>query len=553
MAKYLVVVGGVISGTGKGITSASIGLLFKLRGHNITLVKFDPYLNVNAGIIRPSDHGEVFVCDDGSEVDLDLGSYERLTGIETSAKNICTSGTLHKELISDQESGKYLGQTVQITPHLTDKIQQRLIDLGKDKDVVIVEIGGTVGDSESFAFFEAIRQFKQKLKDDVLVAMVAPILWVNTIKEFKSKPLQNSVKELQRHGLQPDVIFCRVDRPVPDKIMDKVSMLTNVRRECIFDAPDVQSIYQVPLEFYNRHVDDLLVDLFRLNRSSCRIHKYREIVERYIDNHMPAITIGVFGKYDNCDEAYMSLKEALIHAGIANNAKVEIRWIKAEDLEKYKDMRGIHKHFEGLDGIIVPGGFDSRGTEGKIRSIQYVREKKIPFLGICLGLQMAVIEFARNVCNMVGANSLEFDKNALNPVIHFVEGQEQLQQKSANMRLGSYNCELAKDSLALELYGARFIKERHRHRFEVNPKYIDNYEKHGFKVSGRNPETGLIEIMELDREIHPYFIGTQSHPEFKSRLINAAPLFRGLINAAIQHRGGILQENNILTKEDVST
>lgn len=534
--KYVVVVGGVISGTGKGITAASIGVLLKFRGHNITLVKFDPYLNVNAGIIRPSDHGEVFVCNDGSEVDLDLGSYERLAGIETSAKNICTSGTLHKELINAQESGKYLGQTVQITPHMTDLIQNRLIELGKDKDVVIVEIGGTVGDSESFAFFEAIRQFKQKIKDDVLIAMVAPILWVNTIKEFKTKPLQNSVKELQRHGLQPDVIFCRVDKQVPENMLAKVSMVTNVKRECIFDAPDVQSIYQVPLEFYDRHVDDLFVDLFRLNRSACRIHKYREVVEKYVANHMPAIEIGIFGKYDNCDEAYVSLKESLIHAGIANDVRINIKWIKAEELEKYKDLRGINKYFEGLDGIIVPGGFDNRGTEGKIKAIQYVRERKIPFLGICLGLQCAVIEFARNACGMEGANSLEFNKELTYPVIHFVKGQEDLDKKSANMRLGAYDCELNKESLAYELYGNKLISERHRHRFEVNPQYVDQYAKKGFKISGKNPGTDLVEIMELDRSIHPYFIGTQAHPEFKSRLEKPSPLFKGLIAAAIQHR-----------------
>ena len=536
MARYIIVVGGVISGTGKGITAASVGLLLKLRGHSVTLVKFDPYLNVNAGIIRPSDHGEVFVCDDGSEVDLDLGSYERLTGIETSAKNICTSGTLHKELISDQESGKYLGQTVQITPHITDKIQERLVDLGKDKDIVIVEIGGTVGDSESYAFFEAVRQFKQKFKDDVLIAMVAPILWVNTIKELKTKPLQNSVKELQRHGLQPDVMFCRVDRSIPEKLLEKVSMLTNVKRERIFEAPDVQSIYQVPIEFYDRHVDDLFVDLFRLNRSSCRIHKYREVVEKYVANHLPAIEIGVFGKYDNCDEAYMSLKESLIHAGIANDVKVKIKWIKADELEKYKDLRGIHKHFEGLDGIIVPGGFDNRGAEGKIKAIQYVREKKIPFLGICLGLQCAVVEFARNECSLENANSLEFNKETPFPVIHYVEGQEILNKKSANMRLGAYDCELTKDSLAYEVYGKHLISERHRHRFEVNPEFCDQYAKKGFRVSGKNPDSGLIEVMELDSSIHPYFIGTQSHPEFKSRLTNAAPLFKGLISAAVEYR-----------------
>ena len=541
MAKYLFVVGGVISGTGKGVSAASIGLLLRFRGHAATYIKFDPYLNINAGIIRPSDHGETFICDDGTECDLDLGHAERIMGINVSQCNICTSGTLHKELIEDQEAGKYLGQTVQLIPHMTDKVQQRLLDLGKDKDVVIVEIGGTVGDSESFAFFEAMRQFKQKLKDDVLIAMVAPILWVNTIKEFKTKPLQNSVRELQQHGLQPDVIFCRVDRPIPDKLLDKVSMLTNVKRECIFDAPDVQSIYQVPLEFYDRHVDDLFVDLFRLNRSACRIHKYREVVEKYCSNNMPAIEIGVFGKYDNCDEAYMSLKEALIHAGVSHDVRVNIKWIKAEELEKYKDFRGIHKHFEGLDGIVVPGGFDNRGTEGKIRAIQYVREKKLPFLGICLGLQMAVVEFARNVCDLEEANSLEFAKETPHPVIHFVEGQENLKKKSANMRLGSYDCELSKDSIAAELYGKQVISERHRHRYEVNPQYVDVYAKKGFKVTGQNPETGLIEIMELDRNLHPYFIGTQAHPEFKSRLMGAAPLFNGLIAAAIQHRG---QEKN---------
>lgn len=523
--------GGVISGTGKGICAASIGLLLKFRGHNTTLVKFDPYLNVNAGIIRPSDHGEVFVCDDGSEVDLDLGSYERLAGIETSAANICTSGTLNKQIIEDQESGKYLGQTVQITPHITDLIQNRLLELGKNHDVVIVEIGGTVGDSESFAFFESIRQFKQKLKDDVLVAMVAPILWINTIKEFKTKPLQNGVKELQRHGLQPDVIFCRVDRIVPDKIMDKVSMTTNVRRECIFDAPDVESIYQVPLEFYNRHVDDLFVDLFRLNRSACRIQKYREIVEKYISNNMPAIEIGVFGKYDNGDEAYVSLKEALIHAGVANDVKVNIHWIKADELEKYKDMRGIHKHFDGLHGIIVPGGFDARGVEGKIKAIQYVREKKIPFLGICLGLQCAVIEFARNVCGLEKANSTEFDEGTPYPVIHFVEGQKELKTKSANMRLGAYDCELNKNCLTYDLYGKKVISERHRHRYEVNSEFIAILEEKGFKVVGKNIENNLVEAMELSD--HPYYIGTQYHGEYKSRLNSPHPLFYGFLKVII--------------------
>ena len=534
--KYIIVVGGVISGTGKGVSAASIGLLLKFRGHRIELVKFDPYLNTNAGILAPREHGECFLCDDGTETDLDLGHYERIAGINMSKSNICTSGTLYKELIEEQESGKYLGQTIQLSPHITDKVHDRLLELGKDKDVVIAEIGGTVGDSESYAFFEAMRQFKQKLKDDVLIVMVAPILWVNTIKEFKSKPLQNAVKELQRHGLQPDAIFCRVDRHVPEKILTKVSQLTNVKRECIFEAPDVQSIYEVPLEFYNRHVDDLFVDLFRLSRSACRIHKYREVVEKYIGNSSQNLEIGVFGKSDNCVEAYMSLKEALIHAGVANDVRVNIRWIKAEELEKYKDNRGLHKYFEGIDAIIVPGGFDNRGTEGKIKAIQYVREKKIPFLGICLGLQMAVVEFARHVCGMNDANSLEFNKETPYPVVHFVEGQETLQKKSANMRLGSYDCELAKDSLAFELYGSKQISERHRHRYEVNQAMIDEYFKKGFKVSGTSVGTGLIEIMELDKSVHPFFIGTQAHPEFKSRLLSAAPLFKGLVAAALKNK-----------------
>lgn len=537
--KYIIVVGGAYSGTGKGVAAASIALLLKFRGHRIDLIKFDPYLNLNAGILAPKEHGECFLCDDGTETDLDLGHYERIAGISMNKNNICTQGTLSFELNEEQQLGKYLGQTIQVSPHVTDKIQERLLNLGANKDIVIAEIGGTVGDSESYAFFEAMRQFKQKLKDDVLIVMVAPIIWVNTIKEFKSKPLQFAVKELQRHGLQADVIFCRTELQLPEKILSKVSQLTNVKRECIFEAIDVASIYQIPLEYYNRHVDDLFVDLFRLSRSACRIHKYREVVEKYLGNQAEAVQIGVFGKYDNCDEAYMSLKEALMHAGVANDVRVNIRWIKAEDLEKYKDSRGLHKYFEGLDGIVIPGGFDNRGVEGKIKAIQYVREKKIPFLGICLGLQMAVVEFARHVCGFEDANSIEFNSQTQHPVVHFVEGQQQLEKKSANMRLGSYECELIKDSLAFELYNSKLIKERHRHRYEVNPKYIEDYRKKGFRVSGISTISGLIEIMELEKTIHPYFIGTQAHPEFRSHLMASSPLFRGLITAANKNKNAL--------------
>jgi CTP synthase len=309
-----------------------------------------------------------------------------------------------------------------------------------------------------------------------------------------------------------------------------------VTRECVFEAPDFESIYEVPLAYYNRHVDDLFVDMFHLNRSACRIHKFREVVETYTNNNLRPISIGIFGKYDNCDEAYISLKEALLHAGIANDSKVEIHWFKSEDLEKYKDNRGLHKFFENLDGIIVPGGFDNRGIEGKIRCIQYAREKKVPFLGICLGLQCAVIEFSRNVCRLEGANSMEFDKETKNPVVKFVSGQDGLTKKSASMRLGAYDCELKKETIAYELYGQKTVRERHRHRYEVNESYIQGFEEAGFLVSGRNPQTNLVEIMELNADLHPFFIGTQAHPEFKSRLTAAAPLFKGLIAAAIKNK-----------------
>lgn len=534
MCKYVFVCGSIISGCGKGVAAASLALLLRLRNHRVTMIKCDPYLNVNAGIIRPSDHGEVWLCDDGAETDLDLGHYFRIAGINVGQENICTSGTLYKELIEEQEEGKYLGETVQICPHITDKIKKRLLDLGKDQDVVIVEIGGCVSDSESFAFFEATRELKRSLRDDVLIAMVAPILWVPTIMEFKTKPLQNGVKDLQRQGLQPDVIFCRTDRDVPEKILNKVADSTNVERDHVFLAPDVSSIYQVPIEFYNRHVDDLFVDLFRLKRSSCRIQKYRDLVEKHVTPGLPEIEIGVFGKYDNCDEAYISIKEALVHAATNNNVRVKVRWLKAEDLEKYKDLRGVAKYFDGLSGVVCPGGFGVRGVEGKIRAIQYCREKQIPFLGICLGLQCAVIEFARNVCDLEGVNSLEFDPEANNPVVHYVEGQAGLRKKSGTMRLGAYDCELEKESLAFSLYKKPLISERHRHRYEINPAYLDRFAEKGLVVSGTNPESKLVEIMEMKQDLHPYFIATQFHPEFVSRLVSPSPVFDGLISAAIK-------------------
>lgn len=540
MCKYIVTVGGVISGCGKGVASASIGLLLSMRGLRVKAIKCDPYFNVNAGVLAPREHGEVFLCEDGTEADLDLGTYERIIGSQMSAANIFTSGTLYKELIADEEEGRYLGQTVQIIPHVTDKIQDRLRKLGEDADIVMVEIGGTVGDLESGPFLEAIRQFKQKNWDDVMICLVAPILWVSTIKEFKTKPLQMAVKSLQSYGLQPELLLCRplnATSDLPVKLLDKVANLTNVPRTAVFAAPDVRSVWEVPIEYFNRHVDDLICDKFHLKRNGVKIHKYRELVERYLDGHeLPEVTVAVVGKYDN-EEAYKSLVEAILHAGVANNCRVDIKWVQAEDLEKAKDMRGVWPHFEGVDAVIVPGGFDKRGVEGKIRSIKYVREKKIPFLGICLGLQCSVIEVARHG-GLGEANSLEFDRDTKHPVIHLVKGQEGVTKKSATMRLGAYDCELTPESLAMSLYKRKLISERHRHRYEVNAEYVTRLEQQGFRVSGKNPESGLIEIMEMDRERHPYFIGTQSHPEFKSRLTSPSPLFVGLIQAAMVRRQG---------------
>lgn len=533
MSKFVIVVGGVYSGTGKGISAASIGLLLKMRGANVNLIKCDPYLNLNAGTMNPRQHGEVFLCDDGSETDLDLGHYERMTGIDMSGKNIFTSGKIYKEILENEERGEYLGETVQVIPHVTDNIQKRLLEVGEGYDIVIAEIGGTVGDFESRSFYEAIRQFKNKLKDDVLIVMVAPIILNHTVNELKTKPLQNAVMALQSTGLQPEMLLCRCETKIPEKILDKVSRLTNVPRVAVFEAPDVDTIYKVPIEFFERDIDDLIADRFRLERNGIKIKKYQNLVEKYMNGKfLPVVEIGIVGKYDNCDEAYLSLKEALMHAAVANDVKLTIHWFDAEQVEKSVASLDNLYRLNGLHGVIVPGGFDSRGVEGKIRAIKFCRENKIPFLGICLGLQCSVIEFARNVMKMAGATSQEFDGNCEIPVIHFVDGQKANIKKSGTMRLGAYDCELEKDTIVRDLYKKRLISERHRHRYEVNNDFINNYAEKGFIVSGRNPESGLVEMMELKRELHPFFVGTQAHPEFKSRLQEPSPLFDGLIKAA---------------------
>lgn len=524
-AKYVIVVGGVYSGTGKGIAAASIGLLLKMRGEKITLIKCDPYLNLNAGTMNPRQHGEVFLCDDGSETDLDLGHYERMTGIVVSSKNIFTNGKLYKEVLEGEENGDYLGETVQIVPHVTNKVQERLLDAGKDADIVIAEIGGTVGDYESAGMFEAIAQFKSRFPQDVMIVMVAPILVNEAVNELKTKPLQNAVRTLRSTGVSCDMLLCRCSQPLSQGVLDKISKLTYVPKEAVFYAPTVSTIYQVPIEFYNRQVDDLIASRFGLKRSMCKIHKYRTLVERYCNgSEWLTVTIGIIGKYENHDEAYLSLKEALTHAAVANDVKVKIKWLNAEKLED-SDLKDIH-------GVIVPGGFDKRGVDGKVKGIKYCRENKVPFLGICLGLQCSVIEFAQNVLKWEDATSQEFDAKCEIPVIHFVHGQDKSMKKSGTMRLGAYDCELEKDTIVMDLYKKKLISERHRHRLEVNETYVEKYSEQGFIVSGRNPDSKLIEMMELKREIHPFFVGTQAHPEFRSRLGDCAPLFDGLIKAA---------------------
>lgn len=536
MAKYVIVVGGVYSGAGKGISAASLALLLKMRDVKVNLIKCDPYLNSNAGTMNPNQHGEVFLCEDGSETDLDLGHYERLTGIPMSRKNIFTSGVINKEILEEEERGDYLGDTVQVIPHVTDKIHKKLLAAADGHDVLVAEIGGTVGDFESAALYESIRQFKLMLRDDVIIVMVAPIILNHTVNELKTKPLQNAVRSLLSAGIQPEMLLCRCEQKVSDDLLDKISRLTNVDRSAVFEAPDVETIYKVPIEFHDRNVDDLIVDRFRLPRNGFNIKKYRNLVEKYLEGvrhgTLKKVNIGIVGKYTNCDEAYKSLSEALFHAAVANKVEVNIDYISAEFLE------GEDGPFEdlpyNLHGIIVPGGFGERGIKGKMKAIKFCREKKVPFLGICLGLQCAVIEFAQNVVKMHGANSEEFDSNCDWPVVHFVTGQSADMKKSGTMRLGAYDCELEKDTIVKDLYKKKLISERHRHRLEVNGQYVQEYASKGFIVSGKNPSTGLVEMMEMKKDTHPFFLGTQAHPEFKSRLGEPAPLFDGLVKAAVQ-------------------
>ena len=520
--KYIFVTGGVVSSLGKGLTAAALGALLELRGLTVRIQKFDPYLNVDPGTMSPYQHGEVYVLEDGAETDLDLGHYERFTSGKLSRLNSLSSGQVYESVIQKERRGVYLGKTVQVIPHVTNEIKERIYAGGKDVDVLITEIGGTTGDIEGLPFLE------MKPKDAVFIH-VTLVPFLAAAGELKTKPTQQSVAKLREIGIQPHVLVCRCDHPLDMDLRDKLSMFCNVPVKAVIECRDVDSsIYQLPLALQKERMDELVLDLLGFSIPAPKKNIWIEIVRRLL-NPKHEVTIGVVGKYIELQDAYKSVYESIAHAGIANTCKVNVRRIDAEDLEK----KGGMKLLKGLDGILVPGGFGDRGTDGKIAAARFAREKGVPYYGLCLGLQIAVIEIARNVLKIAGANSTEFDPKCVDPVINMMEEQKAITDKGATMRLGSYDCALTPGTLAAKAYGATMVRERHRHRYEVNNAYLDVL-KPVMVVSGINPKRNLVEIMELKG--HPWFVGVQFHPEFQSKPNRAHPLFAAFIAAAIRHR-----------------
>jgi CTP synthase len=526
--KLIFVTGGVVSSLGKGITAASIGRLLKARGFKVTIQKLDPYLNVDPGTMNPYQHGEVFVTEDGAETDLDLGHYERFIDSNMTRENNVTAGIIYWSVLNKERKGEFLGGTVQVIPHITNEIKERILSLGKkDYDIVIVEVGGTVGDIEGLPFLEAIRQLKKDIgKENVMYIHVTLVPYLKTSGEVKTKPTQHSVKELRSIGIQPDMIICRTDRELPPDVKDKIALFCDVDSSAVIDAPDMDCIYEVPLHFERSMVGNIITEILGMEDRTPRLQDWEELVQR-AKNLRKSVTIGFVGKYIGLKDAYLSVVSALEHSGIWEGARVNIKWIDAESVEK----EGV-KVLEGVDGILVPGGFGQRGIEGKITAIRYARENKIPFLGLCLGLQCAVIEFARNVCNLQGANSTEFDPKTPHPVIDLLPEQREIKNMGGTMRLGGYRCELKEGTLASRLYNRAYVVERHRHRYEVNNEYRGILESNGLVVSGIYKERDLVEIIEL--KDHPFFIATQFHPEFTSRPNRPHPLFSGFIRATLK-------------------
>ncbi|MBC7339719.1 MAG: CTP synthase [Firmicutes bacterium] len=532
MAKFVFVTGGVVSGLGKGITAASLGRLLAARGLRVTALKFDPYINVDAGTMSPLQHGEVFVTDDGAETDLDLGHYERFMDVSLGRLNNVTTGQVYSAVIGQERRGDFLGGTVQVIPHVTNEIKERLIRVAEvsGADVVISEIGGTVGDIESLPYLEAIRQFKSDVgRQDVMYIHVTLVPFVPAAGELKTKPTQHSVKELRSIGISPDVIVCRTDRPLSRELKEKIALFCDVPVEAVIQNADVDSIYAVPLILEEEGLGRIATEVLGLHCGEPDLAEWRQLVQK-LRNPSRRVTVALVGKYVALHDAYLSVTEALCHAGIAHDASVDIRWVDSEQLE-HESATAV---LGDVHGILVPGGFGSRGIEGKIRAARYAREFRIPYFGLCLGLQCAVVEFARDVLGLEGAHSTEFDPDTPHPVIDLMPEQKKVVAKGGTMRLGSYPCRLAPASLAREAYGAEVVEERHRHRFELNNRYRDALSAAGLRPSGVWPDGDLVEIMELDG--HPWFVGTQFHPEFKSRPNRPHPLFRGFLEAVIGYR-----------------
>jgi CTP synthase len=528
--KFVFVTGGVVSSLGKGLAASSMGALLENRGLEVTHLKLDPYINVDPGTMSPFQHGEVYVTDDGAETDLDLGHYERFTSAKMTRKNNYTTGRIYQSVINKERRGEYLGKTVQVIPHITDEIKAVIREAADGADIVIVEVGGTVGDIESLPFLEAIRQMKYDVgSENIVYVHVTLVPYIAAAGELKTKPTQHSVRELREIGIQPDILLARADREISREMKDKIALFCNVDPSAVFTARDVASIYEVPLALHREGLDDKLAEVLNIWSRAPRLERWETIVEKVSRPRAGEVRIGVVGKYVELVESYKSLNEALVHGGIANDCKVKLEFIDAQKLEE-----GEIEVLDRVDAILVPGGFGIRGTEGKILAVRHAREKKIPFFGICLGLQMATIEFGRNVLGLERANSLEFDEASPHPVVTLMESQRGVADKGGTMRLGTYACKLEKGTRAREMYGQDLIQERHRHRFEFNNAYRERFEKGGMVISGTNPELGLVEMIELPN--HPHFVGCQFHPEFKSKPFRPHPLFAGFIKAAMAQR-----------------
>ncbi|WP_443933117.1 CTP synthase [Phascolarctobacterium succinatutens] len=534
--KYIFVTGGVVSSLGKGITAASLGRLLKSRGYRVTIQKFDPYINIDPGTMSPYQHGEVFVTDDGAETDLDLGHYERFIDINLSKNSNTTTGKIYQSVINKERRGDYLGGTVQVIPHITNEIKERVFRVGQqdNADFVITEIGGTVGDIESLPFLEAIRQVKKDVgKNDVLYIHVTLVPYISAAGELKTKPTQHSVKELRSIGISPDILVCRSEKPISKEMREKMAMFCDVDPDAVIQNLTARSIYEVPMLMEEQGLDTIVLRKLAMEDKPKDMQGWHDMVARILKKYDKKVTIAVVGKYVALQDAYISITESLRHAAVANEAELDIHWVNAEEIEA--DDTDMDKIMAGVDGILVPGGFGNRGIEGKIKAIQYAREHKIPFFGICLGMQCAVIEFARHVCGMADANSSEFNPNSTHPVIDLMPEQLDVEDLGGTMRLGLYPCKVYPDTLTSKAYNAELIYERHRHRYEFNNAFREEIVGKGLVLGGTLPNGRLVEIVELPESEHPWFLGAQFHPEFKSRPTNPHPLFREFVGAAVKH------------------